>query len=77
LIGGEGLRLATIGIGIGLALALALGRLLSSMLYGVSAYDPLTLVGSFAVAIVMVLAACFFPARRAAGVDPMVSLRCD
>jgi predicted permease len=77
LIGGQGLRLAAAGIAIGLVLALALGRLLSSLLYGVSAYDPWTLIGSFGIAVVMVVAACLVPARRAASVDPMVSLRCD
>jgi putative ABC transport system permease protein len=77
LVGGQGLRLAAAGIGIGMLLALALGRLLGSLLYGVGAADPLALGSSFVVALIVALAACFVPARRAANVDPMVSLRCE
>jgi putative ABC transport system permease protein len=77
LVGAQGLRLAAAGIVIGLLLALALGRLLGSLLYGVGAADPLALGVSFIVALIVALAACFVPARRAATVDPMVSLRSE
>jgi len=72
---GEGLRLAVLGVSSGIIAALALTRLLRSFLYGVSAYDPLTF-GSVALLLTLVAAAaCFFPARRATLVDPMIALR--
>ncbi|MGA2736565.1 MAG: ABC transporter permease [Bryobacteraceae bacterium] len=71
----EGMILAGIGIAAGLAGALALSRLLGSLLFGVSAGDPLTYAAAIAVFGVVALAACYFPARRAARVDPMVTLR--
>lgn len=71
----QGARLAAIGLGVGLAGSLALTRLMSSVLYGVSATDAVTfaLVSSLLAAVV--LAACYIPARRAAGVDPIIALR--
>jgi putative ABC transport system permease protein len=75
---GGGLRLALIGVAIGVAAALILGRILSSfshLLYGVRPWDPLTLVAISAVLICATLLACYLPARRAAGVDPMIALR--
>ena len=74
-VAGQGMTLAGIGIAAGLAGALALSRLLGSLLFGVSAADPLTYAGAVAVFGVVALAACYFPARRAARVDPMVTLR--
>jgi macrolide transport system ATP-binding/permease protein len=72
---GRGMRLAAAGIGIGVLAAAAVSRVLSSMLYGVSAIDPLAFGGACAVLLCVALAANLVPARRAARVDPMVALR--
>jgi putative ABC transport system permease protein len=69
----QGLVLACLGVGIGLASSLALTRLIATQLFGVSSTDPATF-GGVAIFLVM-LAACYLPARRATKVDPMVSLR--
>ncbi len=72
---GEGTRLAACGVAVGLLGALAATRVLSSLLVGISALDPLTFaVGALLLASVALLA-CYVPARRAAKVDPMVALR--
>jgi putative ABC transport system permease protein len=75
LIVGRGSRLALIGVAIGLAGSFGLVRLIGSMLYGVSATDPLTFVGVAILLTLVALAACYIPARRAMRVDPMVALR--
>ena len=70
-----GLRLVAVGAGIGLLASVVLGRVIATQLFGVSAYDPWTLVSVPAVLLLTGLAACWLPARRAAGVDPLVALR--
>jgi predicted permease len=71
----QGMALALIGILAGLAGAFCLTRVMSMLLFGVSATDPLTYVGVVALLALATLAACYFPARRAMRVDPMVALR--
>jgi len=73
----QGMIPVLIGIGAGMAGALALGRLLASLLYEVSPYDPSTLLVVVGVLLIVALTACIIPARRAARVDPMVALRCE
>ena len=72
---GEGLRLALIGVCVGLIGALAATRVLRTFLYGVSAIDPVTFAVTAALLTLVAVAACYFPARRATRVDPMVALR--
>jgi ABC-type antimicrobial peptide transport system permease subunit len=71
----EGLRLSLAGLALGLAGAWWLGRAGSSLLYGVTATDPLTFVTVSLVLTAVAAAACYFPARRATKVDPIVALR--
>jgi putative ABC transport system permease protein len=77
LVVGQGLKLAALGLSLGLIAALALARLMRSLLFGVSAADPLTFVVIALLLIVVALVACWIPARRATKVDPMIALRCD
>jgi serine phosphatase RsbU (regulator of sigma subunit) len=72
---GEGLTLSLIGLGIGLAAAWALGRAGSSLLFGVTAGDPMTLATVSVLLTTVAGAASYLPARRAMAVDPMVALR--
>jgi putative ABC transport system permease protein len=74
---GQGLTLTMIGVAAGLTLALALTRFLSSMLFGVSAADPITFTAIALILAVVALMASFLPARRAMGVDPITALRHD
>jgi putative ABC transport system permease protein len=73
----EGLKLTAIGAAIGLPASLALSRVMKSLLYGVSAADPLTFLGGPLLLIVVAMIACWIPARRAAKTDPMTALRQD
>jgi putative ABC transport system permease protein len=72
---GSGLRLALVGTALGLAAAFLFARLMTGLLFGVSATDPLTFLSVAALLTLVALAACYIPARRAVRVDPMVALR--
>jgi predicted permease len=71
----QGAKMALFGVAIGIVVALALAHLLSTMLYGVSARDPLTLLVVAGLLILVALTACYIPARRAMRVDPIIALR--
>jgi putative ABC transport system permease protein len=71
----QGVKMALAGVSLGIFLALGLTHLMSSQLFGITAHDPLTFAGVALVLLVVALAACYLPARRAIGVDPMVALR--
>ena len=75
LIVGQGMVLILMGAGVGLALALAATRVVKSLLFGVSATDPLTFIVVVLALIAVGLLACYLPARRATKVDPLVALR--
>jgi putative ABC transport system permease protein len=72
---GQGLRTIFIGVAIGITVSLALTRTVKSLLFGVTATDPLTFGGVTLLLIGAALMACYIPARRATKVDPMVALR--
>ena len=72
---GQGARLALLGVVIGLAAAAGLTRLMGTILYGVSATDPLTFAAVAMVLTLIALAACYLPARRAVRIDRLVALR--
>jgi len=74
---GRGVRLAVIGALAGLAVAVAGARAIESMLFQVSSRDPLTLIGVTALLVALVVVGCIGPAFRAAGVDPMSTLRSE
>jgi putative ABC transport system permease protein len=75
LVVGQGLLLALIGVGAGLAAAACLTQVMSSLLYGVGAHDPLTFSAIAVLLLGIAAAACYIPALRATKVDPMVALR--
>jgi putative ABC transport system permease protein len=71
----HGLKLAAFGVGLGLAGAFAMTRLLRTLLYEVSATDPVTFLQVALLLTLAAVAACYIPARRATRVDPMIALR--
>ena len=73
----DGAKMALAGVAIGLGTALGLTRLMTSMLFGITAHDPVTVAGVVSLLTVVAFAACYIPARRATRVDPMVALRND
>jgi putative ABC transport system permease protein len=75
LIVGQGMVLIAIGAGVGLAITLAATQVLKSLLFGVSATDPLTFASVIVVLVGVALLACYLPARRATKVDPLEALR--
>jgi predicted permease len=74
---GHGARMALIGVAIGTGAALGLTRLMANQLFGVSAHDPLTFAGVAALLLIVAVAACYIPARRAMRVDPIFCLRSE
>ena len=71
----KGMLLAVAGLAIGWIASLALTRLMRTLLYDVSATDPLTFGGVTALLLAVALLACYLPARRAMKVDPVIALR--
>ena len=72
---GHGARVALLGVAVGIAAALGLTRLMSNLLFGVSATDPLTFVGMTVLLAAVAVLAGYLPARRASRINPMVALR--
>ena len=72
---GDGLRMAGIGVMVGLAGAFALTRVMATLLFGVTAKDPVTFVAVATLLTLVAFVACYIPARRATKVDPLVALR--
>lgn len=77
LVVGQGMTLVAIGVLLGLATSIGLTRLMSSLLFGVTATDPLTFAVLSAALLAVAFLACWLPARRASGVDPIVALRAE
>jgi putative ABC transport system permease protein len=73
----QGMGPVALGLVLGVAGALALGRLLRSLLYEISPYDPVIIAAAVGITLAVALAACYLPARRAARIDPMAALRCE
>lgn len=77
LVVGQSMRVVGIGLVIGIALSLAVARLVSSEVFGISSFDPLTFAIVIALLAGSALVACLLPARRATKVDPLTALRAD
>ena len=69
------MRLAALGVGLGVVASLGVGRVFSSLLYGLSPADPVALGGACLVLLLVAFVANYVPARRAARIDPNVALR--
>jgi putative ABC transport system permease protein len=72
---GEGVKMSLVGVAIGLVAAFGLTRLMANMLFGVSTHDPLSFAAVAGLLVLVALAACSIPARRATKTDPLVALR--
>ncbi|MGA8025623.1 MAG: FtsX-like permease family protein, partial [Bryobacteraceae bacterium] len=70
-----GMKFIVVGVGAGLVVAFILMRLMKSQIYGVTSYDPITLLGVMGILALVGVAACYLPSRRATRVDPTISLR--
>ena len=73
----QGMGLTLVGLLVGVAVGVAVTRVLSDMLYGVSARDPLTFAGMPLLLLLVAFLACYIPARRATRIDPLQALRCE
>jgi putative ABC transport system permease protein len=74
---GQGMRFAMCGIGIGWLAALGLTRVLTGLLFGVTATDPTTFIAAPLLLLLVALLACWIPARRSTKVDPLIALRSE
>ena len=74
---GEGLTLALMGVTLGIAGGLGAMRFIAQYVYGVRTTDPVTVIIVASVLVIVAVAASYVPARRAAGVDPLIALRCE
>jgi ABC-type antimicrobial peptide transport system permease subunit len=77
LVVGDGAKLAAIGIAAGVIAAAGVTRVVRTLLYNVSATDPISFLGTAAFLGAVALVASYVPARRATGVDPMIALRSE
>jgi putative ABC transport system permease protein len=74
---GDGVRITAVGVLVGGGAALAVAQLLRSLLFGVTTYDPITLIAAPSLLLIIAIVACLVPASRAARVDPMLTLRAE
>ncbi len=77
LVVGQSMRVVLIGVVLGVAGSLAVARILQRLLFGISAFDPLTFIGVVGILSLAALLACWLPARRATRIDPLVALRTE